>query len=472
MQDHTQAAQQQAAAIQGIVSSLNRILMRFLRQAIKQAFIWFGPWIALGFLVVIIFFVIFGVTFEGNYTGFNQSKASVAKMTRQYKGAAKEAAPSLPATASAASILPYETPWQVFAALDHVVADYPTLRSLNETQTLRPRITWETVTRVVTTTKTVQARAGAGLPGNLNSLPGTVEGTGAGSLQGKTKTITIRKVVRVEVPRTILAWNGLWTFTYKGTTVAGVTWARNWSLLAKAIKDVGLKGNRTQNLMLVVEDADSYMGEPAAFASLTTQEVLGSVQGVGLTGGITSTHGGLAFVPTTVPMGNPVAVAQSLVQQYGPFIQSAATANKVDPAFVVSIMMAEDPAGDPSIQSSAGAVGLMQIEPGGLPACLGQPGANLTDPQTNISLGTKFLSELLAGFGGSYAYAAAGYNGGPGSVQEFDGVPPASFASGQTFDYVNEVLAYLPVVRQALGESGEPSILTTGSIPGRWSYCA
>ncbi|WP_107418103.1 bifunctional lytic transglycosylase/C40 family peptidase, partial [Streptomyces sp. CB03238] len=42
------------------------------------------------------------------------------------------------------------------------------------------------------------------------------------------------------------------------------------------------------------------------------------------------------------------------------------------------------------------------------------------------------------------ALALAGYNAGWGRVQQFKGVPPKSFANGETYDYVQLILSYIP----------------------------
>ncbi|MFD9306833.1 NlpC/P60 family protein [Streptomyces sp. NPDC060048] len=57
--------------------------------------------------------------------------------------------------------------------------------------------------------------------------------------------------------------------------------------------------------------------------------------------------------------------------------------------------------------------------------------------------------------GSAIEKALAGYNAGWGRVEEFGGVPPASFAEGQTYNYVRAILAR-SVKYTASGDAGEP----------------
>ena len=79
----------------------------------------------------------------------------------------------------------------------------------------------------------------------------------------------------------------------------------------------------------------------------------------------------------------------------------------------------------PDVASSAGAIGLMQLMPG-----TGKETAaaaripwrgwhSLTDPETNITLGTQYLSKMLARFGDNPVLATAAYNAGPHRVKRW-----------------------------------------------------
>ena len=77
----------------------------------------------------------------------------------------------------------------------------------------------------------------------------------------------------------------------------------------------------------------------------------------------------------------------------------------------------------PDIRSGAGAIGLMQL----MPATGRQTAkslrvpytgvATLTDPQSNIQLGTNYLGRMYSRFGASQVLATAAYNAGPHRVQ-------------------------------------------------------
>ena len=72
----------------------------------------------------------------------------------------------------------------------------------------------------------------------------------------------------------------------------------------------------------------------------------------------------------------------------------------------------------PTVRSSAGAVGLMQVLPSTATELAGRPvsAADLEDPGRNAALGSLYLSQLLSQAGGDPLVAVAGYNAGPGAV--------------------------------------------------------
>jgi soluble lytic murein transglycosylase len=75
------------------------------------------------------------------------------------------------------------------------------------------------------------------------------------------------------------------------------------------------------------------------------------------------------------------------------------------------------------IRSSAGAMGLMQLMPGTAQWVAGKMGlknwrwGNVTDVDTNISLGTYYLRHVLDYLDGNPALASAAYNAGPGRAR-------------------------------------------------------
>lgn len=104
----------------------------------------------------------------------------------------------------------------------------------------------------------------------------------------------------------------------------------------------------------------------------------------------------------------------------------------VDPALVKAII-ANESGFDASATSTAGAQGLMQLEP----ATAAQLGVgNAYDPAQNIWGGTRYVRGLLERFHGDLRLAVAAYNAGPGAVEKYGGVPPYA----QTQAYVDNVL--------------------------------
>ena len=73
----------------------------------------------------------------------------------------------------------------------------------------------------------------------------------------------------------------------------------------------------------------------------------------------------------------------------------------------------------PAVQSSAGAVGLMQLMPETAAELAGGPLTlqRLRDPHLNVKLGAQYLSNLLDQWKGDPLAAVASYNAGPGAVQ-------------------------------------------------------
>ncbi len=133
-------------------------------------------------------------------------------------------------------------------------------------------------------------------------------------------------------------------------------------------------------------------------------------------------------------------------------IESAAAEFRVDPALVRAIVLAES-GGRPGVTSGAGAVGLMQLLPetaGELGPKIGIPDPDLTDPETNVRIGTCHLARLLASFEGEVPLAVAAYNAGERRVREWaESAPNLSaievvdaLAYDETRHYVHRVLAF------------------------------
>jgi soluble lytic murein transglycosylase len=116
--------------------------------------------------------------------------------------------------------------------------------------------------------------------------------------------------------------------------------------------------------------------------------------------------------------------ALSFPRGYWDMVVKYAHKYKVDPYFVLAVMR-EESLMNPEIISSAKAIGLMQIIPE-----TGQQlftvlhrkdfeQKKLFDPETNIQLGTLYLSQLLKEYKGNLYYTLAAYNAGPKALQKW-----------------------------------------------------
>lgn len=120
-------------------------------------------------------------------------------------------------------------------------------------------------------------------------------------------------------------------------------------------------------------------------------------------------------------------------------IETSSARHGVDPYLVCAVIKCESN-WDETVQSSAGAVGLMQLMPDTAEsiASMGLVNSNvydpdnLTDPTTNIEYGCAYLSYLDDQLGSQDAVIAA-YNAGLGSVQ--------SWTSGSTAE-IADVIRY------------------------------
>lgn len=101
--------------------------------------------------------------------------------------------------------------------------------------------------------------------------------------------------------------------------------------------------------------------------------------------------------------------------------------------------------------SPAGARGLFQF----MPATAAGFGIDPLDPFEAAEGGARFIKNLLRQFDNSLPLALAGYNAGPGAVEQYGGIPP--FA--ETQNYVRQVTKYLAEFRRLFGgfrETGGP----------------
>ena len=118
---------------------------------------------------------------------------------------------------------------------------------------------------------------------------------------------------------------------------------------------------------------------------------------------------------------------------YSHIIDGAALANRLEPALVTAVILAES-GGDPRAVSKRGARGLMQL----MPATARQYGVNnVFDPEQNIRAGTRYLHDLAERYQNDVELMLAAYNAGPEAVDRQGGrIPPFR----ETLEYVPRVL--------------------------------
>ena len=106
----------------------------------------------------------------------------------------------------------------------------------------------------------------------------------------------------------------------------------------------------------------------------------------------------------------------------------------IDPLLVKAVIKQES-GFNPNAESSAGAVGLMQL----MPATARSLGVkNAKDPKQNIAGGTKYLASLLKQFDGNIPLALSAYNAGAGTVKKYGNkIPPYK----ETQNYVKNIMA-------------------------------
>jgi soluble lytic murein transglycosylase len=151
---------------------------------------------------------------------------------------------------------------------------------------------------------------------------------------------------------------------------------------------------------------------------------------------------------------------------YWDLIRKHSVARGLDP-YLVAALIAQESTFDPDIRSSANAWGLMQIVPATgrrLARSLGIrrfTTSMLTNPETNVRLGTLYFSRLVQQFGGTY-YALASYNAGESRVvrwkSERPGLDEDEFIDDipfpETQNYVKRILGTAEDYRLLYGKSG------------------
>jgi soluble lytic murein transglycosylase len=148
---------------------------------------------------------------------------------------------------------------------------------------------------------------------------------------------------------------------------------------------------------------------------------------------------------------------------YWDLIEKHSKAKSLDP-YLVSALMAQESTFTADIRSSANARGLMQVMPGTGRQYARKLGirpfttASLSQPETNVRIGTQYFKDLVDRFGGTH-YALASYNAGDARVAEWikeaPGLAPDEFIDSipfpETQNYVKRILGTAEDYRRLYG---------------------
>ena len=154
---------------------------------------------------------------------------------------------------------------------------------------------------------------------------------------------------------------------------------------------------------------------------------------------------------------------------YSTEVNRYASENNIEPYLLYALIREESWFNKNSV-SPAGAIGLMQLMPHTASNVKGSyiDRDSLFDPETNISLGARFFSDLLKQYDGNIFMALAGYNAGPAAVsrwiKERDGYGLDEFIEDipykETRNYVKKVftsyMGYLRIAKPVLKISTPP----------------
>ena len=137
------------------------------------------------------------------------------------------------------------------------------------------------------------------------------------------------------------------------------------------------------------------------------------------------------------------------VAKFVPLIERNAKLHHVDPALVKAVIAVES-AFEPAAVSPKGALGLMQLTPdtgaryGIVADKVRSAEQKLLDPAINLSIGTRYLRDLLALFANDLSLALAAYNAGEQAVRHYkQSIPPFP----ETQEYVKLVRQFYALYR-------------------------
>jgi soluble lytic murein transglycosylase len=148
---------------------------------------------------------------------------------------------------------------------------------------------------------------------------------------------------------------------------------------------------------------------------------------------------------------------------YWPLISKYSATHDLDP-YLVAALMAQESTFTADVRSSANAYGLMQLLPSTASRYARRMGirrfsaSSLTQPETNVRIGTEYFKDLVDRFGGAH-YALASYNAGENRVVRWmmdnPGLPQDEFIDDipfpETQNYVKRILGTAEDYRRLYG---------------------
>lgn len=299
------------------------------------------------------------------------------------------------------------------------------------------------------------------------------------TVQTKTGPVTMSQETDtpVSILQTATTWDGTLTDSYKwvetmqGTRQSGVytkkivldptkskriyDWSKVWNLFSNIL--AGEPG-RTFIIKNSQMDQDTLAGLIAAVDYTITDPTVQKMVSVDLFPGGTSGLG--SFGPVAKPDGKAI----DDVVRWKSYIEAASKKYQVPAVLIAGVMYQESNglqtnANGSLVISSAGAVGLMQVEPStaagmtlnGLP--IGSTAmADLSNPELNIAIGSMYLSELYHEFNEIPEEAESAYNAGPGAEQEALAKGEQIAQNSQTIEYVRNIQgSWIPALEKYFG---------------------
>jgi soluble lytic murein transglycosylase len=163
-------------------------------------------------------------------------------------------------------------------------------------------------------------------------------------------------------------------------------------------------------------------------------------------------------IAATLGVGVAIAIARidferaiqelTLPLRHDDIIRQQAAEKNLDPSLIAAVIYEESKFREDQ-ESSAGAIGLMQVTPSTAHAIARRSGgtafvtSDLAEPEINIRYGSFYLRHLLNRYDGNEVAALAAYNAGTGNVDHWGGADLGidAIRFPQTQQYVADVLA-------------------------------